>query len=58
MIVGVVQDSDVTFFRGEEGGQEFFSGGSANSVEARGQRERGSGGGSSLDRGSTQFENE
>ena len=32
--------------------QEFFSGGSTNSVEDRGQRERGSGGGSPLVRGS------
>jgi len=32
--------------------QEFFSGGSTNSVEDRGQRERGSGGGSNLVRGS------
>ena len=30
----------------------FFRGGSTNSVEDRGQRERGSGGGSPLDRGS------
>jgi hypothetical protein len=33
-------------------------GGSTNSVEDRGQRERGSGGGSPLVRGSTQFTNE
>jgi hypothetical protein len=32
--------------------------GSTNSVEDRGQRERGSGGGSPLVRGSTQFANE
>ena len=32
--------------------QEFFSGGSKNSVEDRGQGERGSGGGSPLDIGS------
>ena len=32
--------------------QEFFSGGSTNSVEDRGERERGSGGGSPLVRGS------
>jgi hypothetical protein len=32
-----------------------FSGGSANSVEDRGKRERGSGGGSPLIRGSAQF---
>jgi hypothetical protein len=41
--------------------QEFFfsiGGGSTNSVEDRGQRERGSGGGSPLVRGSTQFANE
>jgi hypothetical protein len=37
----------------------FFSGGgSTNSVEDRGQRERGSGGVIPLDRGSTQFANE
>jgi hypothetical protein len=35
-----------------------FSGGSTNSVEDRGQRERGSGGGSPLVRGSSQFANE
>jgi hypothetical protein len=33
-------------------------GGSTNSVEDRGQREQGSGGGSPLVRGSAQFENE
>jgi hypothetical protein len=33
-------------------------GGSTNSVEDRGQREQGSGGGSTLVRGSTQFTNE
>jgi hypothetical protein len=39
--------------------QEFFSGwGSTNSVEDRGQRERGSGGSSPLVRGSTQCANE
>jgi hypothetical protein len=40
--------------------QDFFGkgGGSTNSVEDRGQRERGSGGGSPLVRGSTQFANE
>jgi len=32
--------------------QEFFSGGSTNSVEDRGQKQRGSGGGSPLVRGS------
>ena len=32
--------------------QEFFSGGSTNSVEDRGQRERGSGGGSPIVKGS------
>jgi hypothetical protein len=37
--------------------QEFF-GGFKNSVEYRGQRERGSGGGSPLVRGSTQFAND
>jgi hypothetical protein len=36
----------------------FFGGGSRNSVEDRGQRERGSGGVSPLVRGSTQFANE
>jgi hypothetical protein len=45
-----------------EGGyaNNFFGveGGSANSVEDRGQRERGSGGGSPLIRGSTQFAHE
>jgi hypothetical protein len=35
--------------------QEFFSGGSTNSVEDRRQRERGSGGDSPLVRGSAQF---
>jgi hypothetical protein len=35
-----------------------FSGGSTNSVEDRGHRERGSGVGSPLVRGSTQSENE
>jgi hypothetical protein len=38
--------------------RNFFSGGSTNSVEDRGQRERGSGGGSPLVRGYTQFVNE
>jgi hypothetical protein len=33
----------------------FFGGGSTNSVEDRGQREQGSGGGSPLVRGSAQF---
>jgi hypothetical protein len=37
---------------------EIFSRGSTNSVEDRGQRERRSGGGSPLVRGSTQFANE
>jgi hypothetical protein len=49
------------FFGGGVGGlhQEFFLGrGSTNSVEDRGQREWGSGGGSPLVRGSTQFSNE
>jgi hypothetical protein len=36
----------------------FFGGGSTNSVEDRGQRERGSGGSSPLVRGFTQFVNE
>jgi hypothetical protein len=47
------------FFR-EGGGVSpgiFFEGGSTNSVEDRGQRERRSGGGSPLVRGSTQFAN-
>jgi hypothetical protein len=40
-------------------GNFFFRGGSSiNSVEDRGQRERGSGGGSPPVRGSTQFANE
>jgi hypothetical protein len=38
--------------------RKFFSGFSTNSVEDRGQRERRSGGGSPLVRGSTQFANE
>jgi hypothetical protein len=55
------------FFRGVTPGFFFggvtpriFSGGrgSTNSVEDRGQRERGAGGGSPLIRGSTQFANE
>jgi hypothetical protein len=49
------------FFRGGGLRQKFFrrgGGGSINSVEYRGQRERGSGGGSPLVRGSTQFANE
>jgi hypothetical protein len=37
---------------------EFGMGGSTNSVEDRGQKERGSGGGSPLVRGSTHFVNE
>jgi hypothetical protein len=36
----------------------FFSGDSTNAVEDRRQREQGSGGGSPLVRGSTQFSNE
>jgi hypothetical protein len=40
------------FFGGQGGGM------STNSVEDRGQRERGSGGGNPLVRGSTQFANE
>jgi hypothetical protein len=35
----------------------FFGGGSTNSVEDRGQREQGSGGGNPLVRGSAQFAN-
>jgi hypothetical protein len=49
------------FFFGGGGGyaRNFFGGGgSTNSVEHRGQRERGYGGGSPLVRGSTQFANE
>jgi hypothetical protein len=46
------------FFRGGGFYQEFFSGGSTNSVEGRGQRERGSGGVSPLVRGSNQLANE
>jgi hypothetical protein len=38
--------------------QAFCGGGGSNSVEDRGQTERGSGGGSPLVRGSTQFANE
>jgi hypothetical protein len=37
--------------------KEFFRAGSTNSVEDRGERERGSGSGDPLVRGSTQFEN-
>jgi hypothetical protein len=40
------------------GTKEFCSEGSTNSVEDRGQRERGSGGGSPLVGGSAQFTNE
>jgi hypothetical protein len=47
------------FFLREGLRQEFFMGGSStNSVEDRGQGERGSGGGSPLVMGSTQFANE
>jgi hypothetical protein len=48
------------FFRGEGGWvyARIFLAGSTNSVEERGQRERGSGGGSPLVRGSTRFANE
>jgi hypothetical protein len=47
------------FFGGGGYARNFFGGGSStNSVEDRGQRERGSGGGSPLVRGSTQFANE
>jgi uncharacterized spore protein YtfJ len=38
--------------------RNFVQGGSTNSVEDRGQREQGSGGGSPLVRGSAQFSNE
>jgi hypothetical protein len=58
--VSIARSGIQDFFRGGGGGlsQEFFSGGSTNSVEERGQREWGSGGGSPLVRGSTQFANE
>jgi hypothetical protein len=48
------------FFRGGGGVTLgiFFDEGSTNSVEDRGQRERGSGGGSPLVKGSTQYANE
>jgi hypothetical protein len=46
------------FFRGGGVRQEFFSGGSTNSVEHRGLRERRSGGASPLVRGFTQFAND
>jgi hypothetical protein len=48
------------FFRGRGSYARnfFFGGGSTNSVEDRGQRERGSGGVSPLVRGFTQFANE
>jgi hypothetical protein len=48
------------FFEGEGGVTPgiLFGGCSTNSVEDRGQRERGSGGGSPLVRGSTQFASE
>jgi hypothetical protein len=48
------------FFRVMGYARNFFRGGgvSTNSVQDRGQRERGSGGDSPLVRGSTQFENE
>jgi hypothetical protein len=47
-------------FSGEEGiyTSNFFTGGSTNSDEDRGQREWGYGGDSPLIRGSTQFANE
>jgi hypothetical protein len=46
------------FFSGGVFARNFFEGGSTNSDEDRGQRERRSGGGSPLVRGSTQFANE
>jgi hypothetical protein len=46
------------FFSGGGGLYQEFGGGSTNSVEDRGQRERGSGGISPLVRGSTHFANE
>jgi hypothetical protein len=50
---GIFRGGGVTGLR-----QDFFRGGSTNSVEDREQRERGSGGGSPLVRSSTQFANE
>jgi hypothetical protein len=57
----IISHSSGNFFR-VGGGDEFtpgifFGGGSNNSVEDRGQRERGSGGGSPIFRGSTRFAN-
>jgi hypothetical protein len=46
------------FGRGRFTTEIFFVWGSTNSVENRGQRKRGSGGGSPLVRGYTQFANE
>jgi hypothetical protein len=46
------------FFSEEVFARNFFRGGSTNSVDNRGQRERRSGGCSPLVRGSTQFVNE
>jgi hypothetical protein len=55
-----IKTSGVTrnFFSGGGYARNFFRGGSTNSVEDRRQRERGSGGGSPLVRGSTRFANE
>jgi hypothetical protein len=48
-----------TFSKGEVQVRNLFgAGGSTNSVEDRGQRERGSGGGSPLVKSSTKFANE
>ena len=53
MTVSCVDAGSVRCKSGQWRTQEFFfGGGSTNSVEDRGQRERGSGGGSSLARGS------
>jgi hypothetical protein len=56
----IIQWCTQEFYWGRGLRQEFFTvgGGSTNSVEDRGQRERGSGGGSPLVRGSTQFASE
>jgi hypothetical protein len=58
--ITAVQWRTQEFFRGGVGGSPgiFFGRGSTNSVEDRGKRERRSGGGSPLVRGSTQFANE
>jgi hypothetical protein len=54
-----MQSRTQEFFGREVYARNFFrGGGSTNSIKGRGQRERESGGGSSLVRGSTQFTNE